>query len=654
MEKIFLFLYDIFRVRRRLFFTIVTVFILLTAFLASRIKFEEDITKMLYGGDNTAILRDVVDQSKFLDKIIVNVTFTDTGYQPQPYELSSYADKLADTLLSDGFSEYVQTLTYTVNENITGQLFDIIYDNLPVFLEESDYRRLDSLATPAGAKLMAENVYNNLLSPSGFAIKEMIIRDPSSMSSIALGRMSSYQNDESYIIIDGRIFSRDGRNLLMFISPVHSSKETSENLRFIDMLDGAIRQVTQGSDPEIRIEYFGTVAVAAANAGRLKKDIRLTLTITIILLSLIINFSIKKKKLFPFIFLPAVVGVLMALAAIYLIQGSMSVISLSIGTVIMAITVDYALHITTHFKHKHSVLQTIKDVSFPIIVCGFATAFEFISLLFVSSESLHELGMLAAISVITAAFFTMVVLPHILDVTKNVSDETEEKNYLEKVLDRITNYNFHKKKLLLFFMLVYTVVAIFYARRVGFESDMMKMNYMPEELARAEEHLNRINNYKLNSLYVVAYGSNMEEALVNNEKVLEQADLLKNDGKIRSFSSPGSVLYSDSLQKQKIARWKIFWDQAGKEEFISGLNSEADALGFREGTFSEFGNMISKDFKTLDTADFNSLQELFFVDNISSTGDLTSVITTLKVEDESLDEVTRVFGNSKGPLIIDR
>jgi predicted exporter len=445
MEKIFLFLYDIFRVRRRLFFTIVTVFILLTAFLASRIKFEEDITKMLYGGDNTAILRDVVDQSKFLDKIIVNVTFTDTGYKPQPYELSSYADKLADTLLSDGFSEYVQTLTYTVNENITGQLFDIIYDNLPVFLEESDYRRLDSLATPAGAKLMAENVYNNLLSPSGFAIKEMIIRDPSSMSSIALGRMSSYQNDESYIIIDGRIFSRDGRNLLMFISPVHSSKETSENLRFIDMLDGAIRQVTQGSDPEIRIEYFGTVAVAAANAGRLKKDIRLTLTITIILLSLIINFSIKKKKLFPFIFLPAVVGVLMALAAIYLIQGSMSVISLSIGTVIMAITVDYALHITTHFKHKHSVLQTIKDVSFPIIVCGFATAFEFISLLFVSSESLHELGMLAAISVITAAFFTMVVLPHILDVTKNVSDETEEKNYLEKVLDRITNYNFHKR-----------------------------------------------------------------------------------------------------------------------------------------------------------------------------------------------------------------
>ncbi len=80
----------------------------------------------------------------------------------------------------------------------------------------------------------------------------------------------------------------------------------------------------------------------------------------------------------------------------------------------MAITVDYALHITTHYKHKHSIITTIKDVSFPIIVCGFATAFEFLTLVFVSSESLHELGILAAISVVTAAFFTMVVLPHIL------------------------------------------------------------------------------------------------------------------------------------------------------------------------------------------------------------------------------------------------
>ena len=92
----------------------------------------------------------------------------------------------------------------------------------------------------------------------------MVIRDPSSMSTAALGRMSSYQNDESYTIIDGRIFSRDGRNLLMFISPVHSSKETSENLRFINMLDGAIAEVIKDSDPEILIEYFGTVAVPCA------------------------------------------------------------------------------------------------------------------------------------------------------------------------------------------------------------------------------------------------------------------------------------------------------------------------------------------------------------------------------------------------------
>ena len=243
-----------------------------------------------------------------------------------------------------------------------------------------------------------------------------------------------------------------------------------------------------------------------------------------------------------------------------LFQGKVSVISLSIGSVILAITVDYALHITTHYKHRHSIINTIKDVSFPIIVCGFATAFEFLALVFVSSESLHELGILAAVSVITAAFFTMVVLPHILDATHKERDETEEKNYLEKILDTITRYAFHKNKLLLAFMVLYTGIALFYFNRVGFESDMMKMNYMSDELRETENDLNRINNAKLNSLYVVAYGRDMQEVLVNNEKILSIVNELKRKGIVKSYTSPGSLLISDSLQRHKINRWNTFWD----------------------------------------------------------------------------------------------
>jgi predicted RND superfamily exporter protein len=387
---------------------------------------------------------------------------------------------------------------------------------------------------------------------------------------------------------------------MLFITPVYASNETSGNADFVKSLRQTTQKITETNGGRARIEYFGSAMIAVGNAERLKKDIRLSLSITIILLTLIITFSIKKRKLFPFIFLPAVFGGLVALAVLFLLEGKVSVISLSIGSVILAITVDYALHITTHYKHKHSIIETIKDVSFPIIVCGFATAFEFLTLVFVSSESLHELGILAAISVVTAAFFTMVVLPHILDATHTEKDETEEKNYLEKILDKVTQYAFDKNRLLLLFMVVYTIVALFYFNRVGFETDMMKMNYMSDELKQTEDNLNRINNAKLNSVYVVSYGDNLQDALENNEKVLKNAGILKKDGILKSFNSPGSLLMSDSLQLRKIKLWNDFWVPEKKQALLQTLEEKSVLAGFRPGSFAEFNGLMSKEFSVAD------------------------------------------------------
>jgi 1-acyl-sn-glycerol-3-phosphate acyltransferase len=654
MEAIFLFLYNIFKKRRFRLFLLVAAIFAITGWLASRIRLEEDISRMISGGGSNNLMGRVVDQSKFLDKIIFTITSADSGNPLTPDELIAAGNRLADSLHSAVFAPYVKSVTYKVSDTAVGELIDIVYDNLPLFLAEQDYKRMDSLLQPENIRTALENNYRNLLSPASFTMKQMIIQDPVGIGTLALGRLRAFQNDENYTLLNGCIFSRDRQYLMMFITPVLSANKTSPNSVFVKQLDEVIREISRAGSGSIKIEYFGPAVVAVGNAERLKRDIRLTLSITIILLALIINFSVKKKKLFPFIFLPAVFGALMALAALYLIQAKVSVISLSVGSVVLAITVDYALHITTHYKHRHSIINTIKDVSFPIIVCGFATAFEFLALVFVSSESLHELGILAAITVITAAFFTMVVMPHILDVTRSPSDETEEKNYLERLLDKITNYSFHKNKLLLLFMVVFTGVALFYINKVGFETNMMKMNYVSRELAAAEETLNRINNYKLNSVYVVAYGNNLQEALTSNERVLQRADELKSGGSLKSYTSPGSLLLSDSMQLQKIRQWNSFWTETKKKDLINALEDEAIKAGFRPGTFSDFGGLITRDYAIADSLVFKKLESLFFVDNISISPGLATIATVLKVDNENMENVVQQFESTSGVVVIDR
>ena len=654
MDTIFLYLFRVFKKRRLVLFMLVSLLSLLAAFLASRIRLEEDITKMISGGSAQGIMSQVVERSKFLEKIIVTVSAAGDTEPLSPEEMITVGDRLADSLMSPVFAPYVKGLTYKLSDTIAEALFNIIYENLPVFLEENDYARIDSIIRPENVQAALDNDLKTLLSPASFGLKKMIVRDPVGIGTMALNRLSSFQNDENYTIINGCVFSRDRQHLMMFVTPVFAVNKTSNNSEFVGKLEQVARSVSNSVGNRAHIEYFGSAVVAVGNADRLKGDIRLTLSITIILLALIIVFSIKKKRLFPFIFLPAMFGGLAALAVLYLLKGKVSVISLSIGSVILAITVDYALHITTHYKHRHSIIDTIKDVAFPIIVCGFATAFEFLALVFVSSESLHELGILAAISVVTAAFFTMVVLPHILDATRHETDETEEKNYLERVLDKVTRYNFHKNTLLLLFMVIFTAVSLIFLNRVGFETDMMKMNYMSDELRQTEENLNRINNAKLNSVYVVAYGNDLQGALISNEKLLKNANLLKHQGIVSSYSSPSALLMSDSLQLRKIGRWNAFWEEDKRKNFLNALDDKTRLTGFKPGSFSEFSALIKKDFSTADSSVFKALENIFFVDNISVTPGLASIVTVLKVDDPGKEQVIRSFDKMEGVVVIDR
>ncbi len=654
MEGFFLFLYDYFKSRRIVFFLIILAILLTAIFFASRIQFEEDIAKMISGVDRKSEITSILNQSGFLDKIIINISITDTTSMPDPEKLILYGSKLYDSLQASGFKSYIKEITFRIPENIMEEVFGIVYRNLPIFLEEKDYEIIDSLIAPERITRSLENNYNSLLTPASFAMKKMILLDPAGLTGVASGKLRAFQNDENYLIIDGSVFSKDKKHLLLFLTTSYAANKTSKNSILIRKLDKIIREIREESGGEIKIEYFGSAAVAAGNAERLKRDISLTLSITIILLFLITGFSIKKKKLIPFIFLPAIFGGLVALAVIYLIQARISIISLSIGTVILAITVDYALHITTHYKHKHSVVDTIRDVSFPIIVCGFATAFEFISLVFVSSESLHELGILAAISVITASFFTMVVMPHILDITRKEGDETEEKNYLERLLDKITKYEFHKNKRLLLFMIIVTIVCWIFKDKVGFESDMMKMNYMSGEMAKAEENLNRINNYKLNSIYVIAHGENLQEALLNNDKLIEKTRLLIQENKIMRFSSPGSLLHSDSMQLHRIEKWNRFWSNGKREAFIKMFSSTAEKVGFKAGAFGNFIDMLRKKYTIIDSADFRQLIKYFYTENINSKPGLSTIVSVVKTDDLNRDFVENEVGSIKGLFVLDR
>lgn len=607
-------------------------------FYASRIQLEEDISRIMPTDAKVERLNSIFQNSKFLDRIVVTLSLADSNATADPQALMESADSLAASL-SPLQPSLIREISWKMDEDMMYGVYDLFMNNLPVFLEEKDYEALEKLIQPSQLDSTLAGHYATLQSPASLVLKNNILRDPIGISPYALKRMEGLQFDDNFELEDGYIFTKDRKHLLMFVSPAGKSSETAMNAALVDSLDHAIKAIKTASSGKVYAEYFGGTAVAVANAKQVKSDTWLTISITLIALFLFITFFFRRIEAFFVIFIPVAFGGAFALAMLYFIKGDISGIAIGAGSIILGIAMDYAIHFYTHFKHTGSAEQTVRDLSFPLTLGSVTTIGALMSLLFVKSEALNDFGMFAAFSLLGAALFTLILFPHLMR-KKNQLWPTEKK---KNIIERFAAYPFEKNKLLIAVILIVCVASLFTAPKVEFESDMMKMNYVTEDLAKAEKNLNAISNEQLKNIFLVSAGENLNDALAKNEKHLTLLRKLDEEGRIARFSTISNVLLSREEQMKRIKRWNDFWTEEKKDKLKADLISKSAVYKFRESAFTPFYELLEKSFIPITEKSFGEMRAGLLDNYISGDGTETTVSTVIKVSEEQEDEIVELF-----------
>jgi len=620
--------------------------ILIGIYFASKLDLEEDISRSMPGENDQIAL--VINNSRLTNKLIIPVFWRDTTAEPDPEKLIAFANRLSDSLRTPKFSSYLATSTFSVSDTAVEQMMGLFYDNIPLFLTEDDYIKLDSLLLTETIDRSLQKNIRTLTSPTGFALKKYILQDPLGISGLALSKLRQFQIEEGYDILNGYIFTRDRKTLLIITDPANPPSETRKNALFFKKLDKLLNDLSAGEENRIKAAYYGASAVAVGNAEQIKKDITLTVTVSMVIILLFVGWFFRKVSI-PFIsFLPAAFGGIGALTFIYLLKGSMSTIALGIGSVLLGIIVDYALYFYSLYKAKGSIESVIRDLSVSIFMCSLTSAIAFFSLLFVKSEVLRDLGLFAGLSILGSAVFALIILPHLVKLKKKAS-ENERANPVIK----IASYSYESNRMLIAFILIITVF-FFFSRKGEFETDMFAINYLSPRMKEAEKDLNKINDLSLKSVYVVSTGATLDQALAANAKVKEQLDSLTKSNVVSKFSNAGTILISDSIQRERIQRWKNYWTPE-KRIAIESILSEAGAkYGFNKEAFLPFHQYISSDFRVLDISRFNPVRNLFLNDMITETPGLTMVISIVKMKNENRHQVYTGFSGQKNTIVIDR
>lgn len=635
MGIFFTFIYKRLKQRRFLFFFLLLFSMGFCAWFAPQIQLEDDITHMMPMDAKVRRLNTIFKNSSFLDRLVITVSAKDSTKEADPDALASFTDSLVEEMQTIS-PQLVKNIHAKVSDDAMLEVYHTFLNNLPVFLEASDYQTLDHLITPEKLDTTLEKNYRTLLSPASFIMKKNLLRDPIGITPYALKRLQSLQLDDNFELEQGYIFTRDKKHLLFFLSPAAKSSETGKIQELLTSLDNILKTQLQ-KHPDVHAEYFGSAAVAAGNARQIKKDVMLTVSITIIGLFLFISFFFKRLEVFFIIFLPVAFGAAFSLALLYLFKGEISGIALGAGSIILGIAMDYTIHFYTHFKHTNSAEETVKDLSFPLTLGSTTTIGALLSLLFVESPALHDFGMFAAFSLMGAALFTLILFPHIV-VKRKAKTNTPSVNP-PNLIERIAAYRFDKNRYLIIFILIISGISIYTSQHVTFESDMMKMNYMDTQLASAEQHLNTISDVSLKSMYVLSSGKNLEDVLAESEKNIPVLEALKHKQQIRSYSTISNLILSRKEQEQRIRRWETYWTNDKKEKLKAALIEKSKAYKFKENAFDEFFALLNKSYSPIGIDLFSSIRNSLLNNFITETPDEITLITVIKTTAENEDAV---------------
>lgn len=672
MTRFFLRLYDFFAPRRGWLFALTAACVALLALLAARVRFDENITDIFPRTADGQNLSMIFNNLKTKDRIFVLFSAHDEGATQD--DLIAACDDFARQLAASDARADIRSITASIGEEEIARTTDFIYDHLPVFLDEGDYARIDSLlaadggggrnapdgagagsghgvygadggAGPDGIDAAMQRNYRRLLSPAGLGLGAFIARDPLSLAGKTLGALQHFNPSLSYRLVDDHIFSADGTTCLMIVEPVHASSDTAGNERLVDRLDSMLSAFPRDG---IDAACFGTPGIAVHNARRIKNDTCVTLTAALLLIVAVITCSFRNRWAVVLITLPVAFGGLFALGCIALTTGHISLIAVGAGAAVFGVAVSYSIHVVCHANHAASPREIVAELAYPMTVGSITTIGAFAGLMFTSSSLLSDFGLFAALALIGTTLFSLVCLPHLL---RGSGDARP--NRLLAVIERFNAYPFDRNRWLVALLAVLFLVGLLTCRRVGFDSDMSHLSYIPPRIAQAEQRLEELFGADKHRVTVIAAAAGVEQAVQRYTALCTALDGELAAGRIREVTSAGRFVVAPSAQREKIDRWERFWSTHDRRErLLRRIDAAGRRAGFAPGAFAGFGELLRRDYAPIDYADPDAIPLLGAW--ISSTDQATLVLAQIRLDDALKERVYETLRALEVVVPVDR
>lgn len=622
--------YDFFAGNRVFLWLSLALATIVLSILALRLDFSEDIGDFLPVKDSEREYLSVYQKISGADNLFI--IFSNPGDESLTAEAIGHFTEAVHGYDTEGWCE---GLTSGFDLDALQEAVGFVYRNIPYFLTESDYARMDSLLSlPGYIPEQLERDRKMLMFPSGGLLAASVPEDPLNLYSSVISELNTSDGRLNFEMYDGCIFTPDlSRAVVMLRSPFGNS-ETEQNAKLLKILEKGISSM-ESEYPTVSAHIAGGPRIAVDNASRIKKDSLIAISLSAVLIILLLAFSFHSLRNILLILASICWGWLFALGGIALFSTNVSIIVIGISSVILGIAVNYPLHLIAHTGHRPDVREALKEVMAPLVVGNITTVGAFLALIPLESSALHDLGLFASLLLVGTILFVLFCLPHLIKV------RTDGRERKIRFPSRLSGFSPERCRPLVVSVAILTVILAIFSTGTSFDPDMSNINYVTDEqredLLYFENLLDEGSSPDTRKVYVLSSGNSYEEALLDNES---QRSLFPGRDVTSRF------LVSGKEQERRLGLWRDFVSRH-YTEFTSVLPETAARYGFSPEAFSRFlspvenaGGLRAQDFSC-----FSPLTDLFFRDRVThleETG-LYYIVNTLNVREDEVEEVKSSF-----------
>jgi len=273
------------------------------------------------------------------------------------------------------------------------------------------------------------------------------------------------------------------------------------DLRYARMIkeraEAVMARLAQSQPEGTRFEVTGRYRVAPLEHGIILNDLRLVSVLAALGSLLMVLAFFRDLTAVVQLMVPMLSGLAVAVGLVVLIEPKINIISASALAILAGMAIDFGIHLLMHYQSARAeglspaaaAKASVQELWVSLLVAGLTTACGFGALSMTDFQGFSQMGWIASLGIIVTLLWTLAVFPSMVRLVPGSSKARPQPAAKDRSARRLASIG-----------LVAGLLAIPFARQVGFESNLSKLQ--PEGIGHTIDGSLMRARADINALYI--------------------------------------------------------------------------------------------------------------------------------------------------------